>query len=130
MPDLARGGHKVTMIRHSIRARVAALVLAAVAPAVAWAGETADQAAAGERLAIAKCARCHAIGRSDASPLAAAPPFRTIGAKYPIDHLAEAFAEGITTGHDAMPEFVFSTDEIAAILAYIERISTPAGPKL
>jgi len=83
----------------------------------------------GERILAGQCARCHAISRTGESPLAAAPPFRQLKSKYPLDHLAEALAEGITTGHSEMPEFVFSTDEIAAILAYIEVIATPADAK-
>jgi mono/diheme cytochrome c family protein len=86
-------------------------------------------AAAGERILTDQCTRCHATGKTGDSALAAAPPFRTLSAKYPLDHLAEALAEGITTGHPDMPEFVFSTDEIAAILAYIERISEPTAPR-
>jgi mono/diheme cytochrome c family protein len=85
--------------------------------------------AAGERILTDQCARCHATGKTGNSPLADAPPFRTLSAKYPLEHLAEALAEGITTGHADMPEFQFSTDEIAGILAHIERISEPTAPR-
>lgn len=91
--------------------------------------ETERLSAAGEQILAEKCARCHATGKSGDSPLVAAPPFRTLGAKYPLDSLAEALAEGITTGHPEMPEFVFSTDEIAAILAYMDRISDAPARK-
>lgn len=76
-----------------------------------------------------QCARCHATGKIGDSPLAAAPPFRSLATKYPIDSLAEALAEGITTGHPEMPEFVFTTDEIAAILTYLDRIGDGPGRK-
>jgi mono/diheme cytochrome c family protein len=33
--------------------------------------------------------------------------------------LEEALAEGISTGHPDMPEFIFEPDQIEAILAYI-----------
>lgn len=110
---------------------MAALALLALAhgPAVATDAETARLAATGERILNDQCARCHATGKTGDSPLVAAPPFRALSAKYPLDHLAEALAEGITTGHADMPEFIFSTDEIAGILAYIERISEPTAPK-
>jgi cytochrome c len=85
--------------------------------------------AAGQRLVVDKCAPCHAVGRSDLSPKPGAPPFRSLHLKYPVAHLAEALAEGITTGHSDMPEFVFSPDEIAAILAYIEDLSAPPAAK-
>ncbi len=39
------------------------------------------------------------------SPLKIAPPFRTLHLRYPVDTLAEAFAEGIYTGHPTMPMF-------------------------
>ncbi len=65
------------------------------------------------------CGRCHATGPEGASPLAAAPPFRTLGERYPVSDLEEALAEGIVTGHPAMPEFAFDPDEIDAIIAYL-----------
>ncbi len=79
----------------------------------------------GELLVQQKCARCHATGRADASPNPKAPPFRTVGRNYPLDHLAEALAEGIVTGDNDMPEFKFDPVDIDAILDYIADISTP-----
>jgi mono/diheme cytochrome c family protein len=76
----------------------------------------------GEELLSARCARCHAIGRTGESPHSGAPPFRTLSRKYPIDGLAESLAEGISVGHPDMPEFVFEPDDIAAILAYLNSI--------
>jgi mono/diheme cytochrome c family protein len=37
--------------------------------------------------------------------------------------LEEALAEGISTGHPDMPEFVADPDQIDAILAYIESLN-------
>jgi mono/diheme cytochrome c family protein len=68
------------------------------------------------------CGRCHATGEEGASPLAAAPPFRELGERYPVSDLEEALAEGIVTGHPAMPEFSFDPDEIDAIVAYLEAL--------
>ena len=76
----------------------------------------------GEELLGDKCARCHAIARTGDSPHSAAPPFRTLSQKYPIEGLAESLAEGLSVGHPDMPEFVFEPDEIAAILAYLKSI--------
>ncbi|MEZ5853857.1 MAG: cytochrome c [Hyphomicrobiaceae bacterium] len=101
-----------------------ALATAVLAFTTICAARSADAPeAAGERLVAAKCAACHAVGRTGASPLDKAPPFRTLHRKYPVAYLAEALAEGITTGHNEMPEFVFSTEEIAAIVAYLETIA-------
>ncbi len=52
-----------------------------------------------------------------------APPFRTLPQRYPVEHLAEALAEGIVTGHPAMPQFQFSPAEIDALLSFIDGLS-------
>ncbi|MCB4825228.1 c-type cytochrome [Roseicella aerolata] len=77
---------------------------------------------AGRTLAQANCARCHAIGRTGASPFASAPPFRTLHRRYPVEQLAEALAEGIETGHPAMPEFQLSQAQITDLLAYLKTL--------
>lgn len=76
----------------------------------------------GAAYAEANCAACHAIGATGESPLPAAPHFRALGLRYPVDDLAEAFAEGINTGHTEMPEFVMSTEENADLIAYLHSI--------
>ena len=76
----------------------------------------------GKELLDARCAHCHAIARTGESPHSAAPPFRTLSRKYPIDELAESLAEGLSVGHPDMPEFVFEPDDITAILAYLNSI--------
>ena len=59
----------------------------------------------GKTFALTNCARCHSIDRVTQSPLKIAPPFRTLHTRYPVETLAEAFAEGIYTGHPTMPAF-------------------------
>jgi cytochrome c len=68
------------------------------------------------------CAGCHAIGPVGDSPVSEAPPFRTLGQRYPIENLAEAFAEGIVTGHPAMPEFRLEPAQINDVLAYLNSV--------
>lgn len=80
---------------------------------------------AGRTIVAAHCARCHAIDLEDASPYVAAPPFRTVVTRYPVENLAEALAEGIVSGHPDMPEFVFAPSDIKAILAYLESLKNP-----
>jgi len=70
----------------------------------------------------ANCGRCHAIGLDDRSPLPVAPPFREVAKRYPPDNLAEALAEGIVTGHEGMPEFVFEPEQIVAIVEYLQSL--------
>jgi cytochrome c len=78
--------------------------------------------AAGKRLAQ-KCKPCHAVGAKDSAKGKAAPPFRTLARKYPLDSLQEALAEGIFTGHtDRMPQIKMNPKEIEAFLAYLQSI--------
>ena len=56
------------------------------------------------------------------APIAAAPAFRTLSRRYPIEGLAEALGEGLSVGHPDMPEFVFEPDDIGAILDYLKSI--------
>jgi mono/diheme cytochrome c family protein len=95
----------------------------------AWVGTSLPIVAAQQRgaaYARANCAGCHAVGTTGDSPLAAAPHFRDLGLRYPVENLAEAFAEGINTGHAEMPEFVLSTEENSDLVAYLKSIQ-PSG---
>jgi mono/diheme cytochrome c family protein len=80
----------------------------------------------GEALATEHCSGCHAVGTIDQSRNTKAPPFRTLSERYPLDNLQEALAEGIVVGHEGqeMPEFEFSPDDVADIIAHMKRIST------
>jgi len=77
----------------------------------------------GRSIAERLCARCHAITATGQSPSTAAPPFRDLSKRYPIEQLAEALAEGIVVGHSAMPEFRFEPAEIDDLLAYLESLA-------
>ena len=81
----------------------------------------------GRVIAEKNCARCHAVGATGESPLKPAPPFRDLPQRYPVENLAEALAEGIVTGHSAMPEFTFQPNEIDALLTYIASLGRGAG---
>lgn len=76
----------------------------------------------GRALARANCARCHAIDKASASPLALAPPFRTLHQRYPVETLDEALAEGIVTGHPSMPEFRLEPDQIGDFIAFLKSL--------
>ena len=76
----------------------------------------------GYNIARTNCARCHSIDKVTPSPLSAAPPFRTLHLRYPVETLEEALGEGIVTGHPAMPEFSFDADEVGAIIDYLKSI--------
>jgi cytochrome c len=84
--------------------------------------EDAGRLRQGEALVSKECARCHAVGRSDASRHPQAPQFRTLSKRYPIESLEEALGEGIISGHPDMPEFQFDADDVGAIIAYLKSI--------
>jgi mono/diheme cytochrome c family protein len=92
----------------------------------ALAQDDASFARRGEALLASNCSRCHAIGRSGDSTHPEAPPFRSLGRRYPIESLAEALGEGLVTGHPDMPEFVFEVADVGAILAYMQSIQGPS----
>jgi len=76
----------------------------------------------GRIIAEENCARCHAIGRTGDSPHKDAPAFRDLSQRYPIDNLAEAFAEGLNVGHADMPEFRLTAEQTEALLSYLQSI--------
>jgi len=76
----------------------------------------------GLTLARTHCARCHSIDRVTASPLAIAPPFRTLHKKYPVENLEEALAEGISTGHPTMPEFRFDPGQATDLISFLKTL--------
>jgi len=81
----------------------------------------------GEAMAETLCAQCHAVRRDGDSPHRDAIPLRQISWNYPIEDLAEPFAEGIMVGHPDMPQWQFEPMDIDALLAYIESIQEPRG---
>jgi mono/diheme cytochrome c family protein len=87
-----------------------------------------DLTAKGEVLLRENCSSCHAIGKEGDSPHPPAPPFRTLSSKYPVEDLAESLAEGIVSGHPDMPIFVFSPQDVEAIIDYLESIQEQPAP--
>ena len=70
----------------------------------------------------AHCSRCHSVDRVSNSPLAIAPPFRTLHERYPVESLQESLAEGIVTGHPTMPEFRLDPGQVADVIAYLKSL--------
>ncbi len=79
----------------------------------------------GETLVTRDCARCHAVGRTGASPHPQAIPFRTLSHRYKVEALEEALGEGIISGHPDMPEFSYTSEDVGAIIAYLKSIQEP-----
>jgi cytochrome c len=76
----------------------------------------------GEALLQNNCAICHAIGLTGDSPHDEAPPFRQVMTVYPAASLTEALGEGLITGHPDMPEFVFPSEDVGAIVSYLKTL--------
>ena len=76
----------------------------------------------GRDFAQKNCAKCHSIDRVTPSTLKIAPPFRELHHRYPVETLAEAFAEGIYTGHPTMPAFQLEPDQINDLLSYLKTL--------
>jgi mono/diheme cytochrome c family protein len=76
----------------------------------------------GKELATKRCAACHSVEVKGDSPDKDAPPFRTFASKWPLEALEETLAEGIVTGHEKMPEAVFTPKEITAFLEFLRTL--------
>jgi cytochrome c len=92
------------------------LLLAALAPSVAHAADTAT----GARLARQWCANCHVIdGTGAAGTVAQGPPsFRTIAGRVN----AGALRAFLSHPHGQMPDLTLSRAEIDDLIAYIESL--------
>jgi len=102
--------------------RLVALLCLAIASASTAAMAQSGRVQRGFKFAQTNCSQCHAIGLVGESPVPEAPPFRTLHTRYPVEDLAEAFAEGITTGHPSMPQFQLDPAQINDLLAYLQSI--------
>jgi cytochrome c len=101
---------------------LAALLCAGLATAAQAQSTESAQVAKGRALVQRNCGMCHAVGRSGLSRNPEAPPFRELHRRYDMEMLGEALAEGILTGHPAMPEFRFEPNEVIAIIRYLQSI--------
>jgi mono/diheme cytochrome c family protein len=79
----------------------------------------------GHAIALANCSVCHAVGLADKSPtrINSNTAFRQLSERFPIPMLQEAARTGNISGHDEMPGFQFSMDDIRALLAYIDSMA-------
>jgi mono/diheme cytochrome c family protein len=104
-------------------ALLTALFAAFVLPAAIASAQGGGDPQKGKAFVEERCARCHAVGREGDSPLPIAPPLRTLASKYPLEALEESLAEGIVTGHPAMPEFQLAPEQIVDLIAWLDEIS-------
>jgi mono/diheme cytochrome c family protein len=94
--------------------------------ALIWCGPALAQSSPAEQrgrvFVQTNCAQCHSVDRYTPSPIKEAPPFRTLHRSYPVESLEEALAEGIVTGHPAMPEFRLDPGQIGDVIAYLKSL--------
>jgi hypothetical protein len=75
----------------------------------------------GQRFARLHCARCHAIDRTSDSPLASAPPFRTLHLRYKVEDLLRPLAEGI---HPTMPPVRLEAGQLDDLMTFLKALET------
>lgn len=92
-----------------------AMLLAAVDPAMAQ--SPAERR--GARFVRLYCTQCHAVDQVGASPLAIAPPFRTLRLRYPVADLQRPLAEGV---HPIMPRFQLNAGQVEDVMAYFRTL--------
>ena len=103
-----------------VRRLLVAVACYAMLPGTATALSPSEQR--GQFFAKTNCARCHSIDKATQSPLRIAPPFRILHTRYPIESIAEALAEGISTGHPSMPEFQLEPDQINDLISFMKTL--------
>jgi mono/diheme cytochrome c family protein len=106
------------------RVAIAAILCAIAFPALAVSAADGN-ADRGQIFAIRHCAACHAIGVTGESPYGAAPPFRILLQRSPVDYLTRTLRDGVAEDHRAFREmrgFVLSPTEAADLVAYWRRL--------
>lgn len=85
----------------------------------------------GRIIAERDCSSCHATGAEGESPLEGAPRWRDLHTRFDVDDLGEALAEGISVGHQGMPDNPYEPADVQALIAYLKSLETPgdAAPK-
>ncbi|MBR1275912.1 cytochrome c [Bradyrhizobium sp. AUGA SZCCT0283] len=76
----------------------------------------------GKAFAQANCSQCHSIDRATRSPRTAAPPFRTLHKRYPVETLEDALGEGLSTGHPRMPEFRLDPGQVGDFISFLKSL--------
>jgi mono/diheme cytochrome c family protein len=110
------------MVRKSFGRFPALFIAVSACLSLASASALAQSPAAQRGLTFVRvhCAQCHAIDKVSDSPLAIAPPFRTLHLKFPIESLRRRLAEGIVADHPTMPQFRLDPDQLADVMAYLQ----------
>jgi cytochrome c len=107
--------------RGSPRMRTIAIALAAVS-LLQSAALADDPQLRAEALLTELCARCHAVGRTGASPLPNAPAFRTLRRRLDMEELIERMQEGLISDHGDMPALRIGPRDVRGMRMYLYSI--------
>ena len=77
----------------------------------------------GQELAQLLCARCHAIAGPGPGTEEKSPPFSTLVSRLTLEGIADQLLEGLPLGHEPMPQWQFSEQQVEDLLFYIESVS-------
>ena len=76
----------------------------------------------GKAFAQTNCSRCHSIDKTTRSLRTAAPPFRTLHKRYPVETLEDALGDRLSTGHPRMPEFRLDPDQVGDFISFLKSL--------
>ncbi len=77
----------------------------------------------GQELAQLLCIRCHAIAGPGPGTEEKSPPFSTLVSKLTLEGIADQLLVGLPLGHEPMPKWQFSEQQVEDLLFYIESVS-------
>ena len=76
------------------------------------------------------CARCHAVGKTGASPNRQAPPFRSFSETKLYDNdFLQRLQHGYGSIHRFMPTFRFNREDAEEVVNYMKSMQEPSKPK-
>jgi mono/diheme cytochrome c family protein len=102
------------------------LILAAAAAALVGCATVDDpRVGEGKTLAERRCAVCHAVSGSAASPRPDARPFRVIAGEYSRSALERELQAVAEVGHYQMPPMGLSASEVGSLSAYLANLAAP-----
>jgi cytochrome c len=93
----------------------------------AFAVELTPTQAEGRAILQENCGRCHSVGASGESPLANAPPFRNVYAKFSVEELKMRLSEGVVSHFRGMPQVDFTSEQITRIIDYLNILGTSSS---
>ena len=82
--------------------------------------------AAGRALAERHCATCHTVADRRPSPLADAPAFRDLPARFPVRRFTRAYRNGLFENHPRMPIVELGPDQLTQLSAFLTSLSNRA----